>query len=215
MIAIIAAIVVITLPAINAIQKTSESTGVQNGISAILRTAQSYAKTNGVYTGVRFQQIDGKQYAFIIKHNPEQGGYLKQFIDPNIYTYTFNAVAGYKPIKLSNSCSIANITAQVAKNFDANKTKTSVIFAGTGRMTTLNYHILKPISTNDTVVCDDFFKEEPPPDAVRTYTNLIIYDSDKYSKMTIAQQTQYITDDCNKPAYLNTYTGDIITQDRN
>jgi len=101
-IGIIALLVGLSMPAINAMQKSFDSTGSEGMISAALATARTLAISNkpATYAGVRFQkaynkngpQIDADQYMiFVVNDEPKNMGNLDE---------GFRAIEGYKPIKL-------------------------------------------------------------------------------------------------------------------
>ena len=102
--AIIATLVALAIPAINAMQKSFNSTGTESMISAALATARTLAISNNQYAGVRFQKIydpagalKAEQYmTFIIYDSSGLTGWVCGFI----------AVEGYKPIKLPSNIGV-------------------------------------------------------------------------------------------------------------
>jgi prepilin-type N-terminal cleavage/methylation domain-containing protein len=110
---IVAALVAIAIPAINAMQKSFNSTGTEGMISTALATARTLAIKNGHYTGVRFQKAWFKpssdpavppydnlskadQYMIFITYEADKSGLTCGFI----------AVDGYKPIKLPENIGV-------------------------------------------------------------------------------------------------------------
>jgi prepilin-type N-terminal cleavage/methylation domain-containing protein len=97
-IGIIAVLVGLSLPALNALQKSYDSTGSESMIISALSTARTLAISKGKYAGVRFQkeynkngpQMDADQYMIFVI-NDEDMGTLQD---------AFRAVEGYKPIRL-------------------------------------------------------------------------------------------------------------------
>lgn len=103
-IGIIAILVGLAVPAINAMQKSFNSTGAEGMISAALSTARTLAISNQQYAGVRFQKVysqnnslEADQYMiFIIYDSANERGWV----------CGFTAVAGYKPMKLPENVSV-------------------------------------------------------------------------------------------------------------
>ena len=97
-ITIVASLVALAIPAINAMQKSFNSTGAEGMISAALSTARTLAISRGQYAGVRFQKVydsagapKADQYMiFIIYDSNKKTNWVCGFV----------AVEGYKPIKL-------------------------------------------------------------------------------------------------------------------
>ena len=105
--AIVAALVALAIPAINAMQKSFNSTGTESMISAALATARTLAISNHQYAGVRFQKIydsagalKADQYMiFIIFDSEKETGSVG-------WVCGFVAVEGYKPIKLPENVGV-------------------------------------------------------------------------------------------------------------
>lgn len=102
-IGIIAAVVAISLPAINAMQKSFDSTGAEGMISAALSTARTLAISKQQYVGVRFQVsydpanvLDEDQYMIFIVLNKDKA----------VWDCGFVAVEGYKPMKLPDNIGV-------------------------------------------------------------------------------------------------------------
>ncbi len=102
---IIAILVGLSMPALNALQKSYDSTGSESMIESALSTARTLAISNKTYAGVRFQkaynkngsQIDADQYMIFIVY----GGHDITTLDCGFY-----AAVGYKPIKLPSKVSV-------------------------------------------------------------------------------------------------------------
>jgi prepilin-type N-terminal cleavage/methylation domain-containing protein len=102
-IGIVAAVVAISLPAINAMQKSFDSTGAEGMISAALSTARTLAISRQKYVGVRFQAsydpanvLDEDQYMIFIVLNKDKA----------VWDCGFVAVEGYKPMKLPENVGV-------------------------------------------------------------------------------------------------------------
>lgn len=103
-IAVIASLVALAIPAINAMQKSYDSTGTVSMISAALSTARSLAISHQQYAGVRFQKVydkkgplEANQYMiFIVYDSNEETGWVCGFV----------AVEGYKPVKLPENIGV-------------------------------------------------------------------------------------------------------------
>ncbi|MBN1787945.1 MAG: prepilin-type N-terminal cleavage/methylation domain-containing protein [Sedimentisphaerales bacterium] len=104
----IALLVAVAIPAINAMQKSFEATGVYGMISTAISTARTLAISNDRYTGVRFQKaystdpaVNTDQYMiFIISEESKKMGNL---------TVGFRAIEGYKPIKLPSNIGVTDM----------------------------------------------------------------------------------------------------------
>jgi type II secretory pathway pseudopilin PulG len=102
-IGIIGAVVAISLPALNAMQKSFDSTGAEGMINAALSTARTLAISRQQYFGVRFQTsydpnnvLDEEQYMIFIVLNKEETD----------WDCGFMAVEGYKPMKLPDNIGV-------------------------------------------------------------------------------------------------------------
>jgi competence protein ComGC len=107
-IGIIAILVGLAIPAINAMQKSYNSTGAEGMISAALATARTLAISRGQYAGVRFQKagdpnnaLKADQYMiFVIYEESQKMGGL---------TNGFRAIEGYKPMKLPENVVVVDM----------------------------------------------------------------------------------------------------------
>jgi prepilin-type N-terminal cleavage/methylation domain-containing protein len=95
---IIAAVIAISLPAINTMQKSFDSTGAEGMISAALSTARTLAISKQQYVGVRFQ------LAGLVDSNIMSADQYMIFVindrDVSNVDEMFRAIEGYKPMKL-------------------------------------------------------------------------------------------------------------------
>jgi prepilin-type N-terminal cleavage/methylation domain-containing protein len=103
-IGIIAILVGLSMPAINAMQKSYNSTGSESMISAALATARTLAISNHKYAGVRFQTaydvnyvLDAEQYMIFIIHDED---------NDHSWVCGFTAIEGYKPMKLPSNIGV-------------------------------------------------------------------------------------------------------------
>ncbi len=103
---IIAILIGLAIPAINAMQKSYDSTGSVSMISAALSTARTLAISHQQYAGVRFQkeynkngpQIDVDQYMIFIIYQPSDS--------THDLTTWYHSIEGYKPIKLPENIGV-------------------------------------------------------------------------------------------------------------
>ena len=112
-IGIIAAVVAISLPAINAMQKSFDSTGAESMINAALSTARTLAISRQQYVGVRFQTaydvndvLDEDQYMIFVIHDKDKAVWVCGFV----------AVEGYKPIKLPSNIGVIDKTLRTPRS---------------------------------------------------------------------------------------------------
>jgi Tfp pilus assembly protein PilE len=105
-IATIAILAGFALPAIRALLNSFETqSGAKTMISAALASARAIAAKEQRYAGVRFQQdLSGNQYMIFVVQ------------DPTIMAYGFRAIEGVKPIKLSDSISVMDLTIVTDRN---------------------------------------------------------------------------------------------------
>lgn len=107
---IVASLVALAIPAINAMQKSFNSTGAEGMIGTALSTARTLAIKNGHYAGVRFQkvynikdpQINADQYMIFVIYEPQRSGVT--------LTMMFRAIEGYKPIKLPENTGVIDMS---------------------------------------------------------------------------------------------------------
>ena len=105
-ITIVASLVALAIPAINAMQKSFNSTGAEGMVSAALATARTLAISNHRYAGVRFQKAGdpnnaskADQYMIFIINDEDMG----------TLTDAFRAIEGYKPIKLPENIGVMDM----------------------------------------------------------------------------------------------------------
>jgi prepilin-type N-terminal cleavage/methylation domain-containing protein len=142
---IIAVLVGLTIPAINALQKSYDSTGADSMISAALATARTLAISNHNYVGVRFQK------AWKSTDDPNKADQYMIFIIYQLYDSShnlsdwFHSIEGYKPIKLPANTGVMDMklgdTADITSDNQINETKElidttsfSIVFSPAGKL---------------------------------------------------------------------------------
>ncbi len=146
-IAVIALLVSLSVPAVRAFMKSFETEGgARSMVSAALSSARTIAMKEQKYAGIRFQKaclsrdltrpldgfLEAPQYmTFIIHEEPQKMDNL---------TIGFRAVEGLKPIKLPDTVGVIDISS-IADNGDidedselSNATSFSVIFSTSGKL---------------------------------------------------------------------------------
>jgi len=107
-VAIIALLTALGLPAIRSLQNSFEKgSGVKATINAALSAARAIAAREQRYAGVRFQlDIHGNQYMIFIIHDPEKTG----------LSNGFRALEGQKPIKLPDDIRVIDTIVRGSSN---------------------------------------------------------------------------------------------------
>lgn len=225
-IVIIATLVALAIPALNAMQKSFDSTGAEGMVSAALATARTIAMTKQRYAGIRFQGIGepnsvlkANQYMIFIVY--EETGKI-------VIVDGFRAIEGHKPIKLPASMGIIDLT-DIKSDTDIdtnnklwNATKFSVVFSPAGKLTVHNVQTRnkdgKPDTDNSSK--DDVFNTATnirngigmfiqDNQHEQSRTKFIIYNRDMLNKLSPADRySKYLID--LKPVLINVYTGEII-----
>jgi len=105
-VATIALLVGIGLPAVRALLKSFESeSGAKTMVSSALASARAIAAKEQSYAGIRFQEdLDGRQYMVFVIQNSA------------IMAYGFQAVEGINPIKLPDSVVVTDLTVVSSRN---------------------------------------------------------------------------------------------------
>jgi Tfp pilus assembly protein FimT len=135
-VAVIALLVVLGVPAVRALFRSVESgSGARAMISAALSSARAIAAKEQHYAGIRFQskyQQDNKgcQYMiFIVHEEPSKMGGL---------TIGFRAVEGLQPIKLPDSIGVMEVVNNkddiISDSQVTDKTTFSIIFSPSGKL---------------------------------------------------------------------------------
>ncbi len=110
-IAIIAVLVGVGLPAVRMVQSSFESgSGAKSMIIAALASARALAAKNQRYTGIRFQQAYNRDAAD--PNDPLTAPQYMVFIihDSSILASAFRVVQGTKPIRLPDSIGVTDLT---------------------------------------------------------------------------------------------------------
>jgi prepilin-type N-terminal cleavage/methylation domain-containing protein len=141
-IAIVALLVGLTIPAVNMLFNSFESqSGAKSMINAALASARAIAAKNQRYAGIRFQ----KRYD-PTNLNPLNASQYIIFIiqDPAIMAFGFKAVDGIQPIKLPDSIGVMDLTIVQGRDiFDPVSPTTQI-------------RIDDPVSGGNTAINDDF-----------------------------------------------------------
>lgn len=240
----IALLVGLGLPAIRALVRSLETEGgARSVISAALSSARTMAMKEQRYAGVRFQKIClSRDIAMPLDGLLEAPQYMVFIIqDPNIMAYGFRAVRGLKPIKLSDTVGVIDIS-DIADNTDidvdfelSNATSFSVVFSPSGKLAIHNVQVrnrdgdYRPINLDGS--SDDIFNSpvniidnktgmfiqddyaELGLGAESSRNNFIIYDPIEFKKAYLNEQalSGYLSG--LEAFYINAYTGTIIERD--
>jgi len=111
-IAVIALLVSLSVPAVRAFMKSFETeAGARSMISAALSSARTISLREQKYAGIRFQNA----------YNPESAHKASQYMifiiqDPEIMAYGFRVVEGQKPIKLPDSVGVMDLIIVYGRN---------------------------------------------------------------------------------------------------
>lgn len=228
-IASVALLVSLGLPAVRAFLKSFESEGSTKAmISAALASARAIAAKEQHYAGIRFQrryQQDGKgcQYIIFIVHDFDKTGLANGF----------RAVEGIEPIKLPDSVGVMEVVDRDSDIDDddkvTDKTTFSIVFSPSGKL------VIHPVRTRNrdgqssgTASKDDIFNtkdnvndgigmfvqdygatsgEHPREESSRN--SFIIYDRDIFEKVDEdSRHDGYLKH--LKVIYINPYTGTMI-----
>lgn len=183
---IIASLTGLAIPAINMIQKSYNSTGSENMISAALSTARTIAMSRQRYAGIRFQKAYNPKYPndplkqdqymiFIVYEEPRKMGGDKD---------CFRVVKGHKPIKLPENIGVMDMTEineDTDINNDANLTNStafSIVFSPSGKLVIYKVQTrnkdgeYQPANTNESD--DDIFNSKE--NVINNQTGMFIQD---------------------------------------
>jgi prepilin-type N-terminal cleavage/methylation domain-containing protein len=228
-IGIIAILAGLSMPAINAMQKSYNSTGTEGMIITALSTARTLAISNQKYAGVRFQKagdpnnvLKADQYIIFIINDEDMPGTL---------TDAFRAIEGYKPIKLPSNIGVIDMNdLSFNNNIDdnlelADASRFSIIFSSAGRLVihlaqTRNKDGVTNNSSDDMVfntlakITDPtnpcgMFVQDSTTENESSRRALVIYSRDTFNKIPAGNRyTGYLK---NLPVlYINPYTGALI-----
>jgi Tfp pilus assembly protein FimT len=225
-IAVIALLVVLGVPAVRALFRSVESgSGARAMISAALSSARAIAAKEQHYAGVRFQnkyQQDGKgcQYMIFIVHDQPNTGLANGF----------RAVGGLEPIKLPDSVGVMEVVNNkddiISDSQVTDKTTFSIVFSPSGKLVIHDVRTRNRDGKTDDSSKDDIFntkfnvegkktamflqdensgdlKEEPSQSKFR------IYDKTVFEKLNPnSRYDDYLSS--LEVIYINPYTGTMI-----
>jgi len=186
-VAIIALLVTLGMPAIRAFRDSFESGGTVRGlISASLASARAIAAKEHSYAGIRFQQdLAGKQYMVFIIHDFGSTGFASGF----------RAVEGIKPIKLPDSVGVMDEV--------LGTTTFSIVFSPAGKL------VLHDVQTIFNGQLSAMFQGDSQRELSRN--SFIIYDRSLFDKLGPDKRFDYLT--TLEVVHINPYTGTIISVD--
>jgi len=226
-IGIIAVVVAITIPAINAMQKSSGSTGTVQMISATLSNARTIATSRQQYVGVRFQKtynanpLKAEQYMIITVYSP-----IYSPLQESPVAAWFIAVEGCKPIKLPSNTGVIDMT-EISGDGDinddiklSNATTFSIVFSPVGKLIIYDTWTGNKNGVEDNTSKDDVFNSKANVMAdtgmfiqddtqEKSRTKLTIYDRSIFDKLPPNERySKYLV--TLKPVFINFYTGMVI-----
>lgn len=205
-IATIALLVGLGLPAVRAFLNSFESEGGAKGmISSALATARAIAAKEQHYAGIRFQnryQEDNKgcQYMIFIIYDTE----IPHLEQKNLGC---RAVEGLQPIKLSDSIGVREVVGS------PDNTTFSIIFSPSGKLVIHDLWVRNKDGVKDDSSEDDIFNTLTKITHPTNPRGMFIQDDVKESS-----QNRFVIYDKTQPnkwdvIYLNPYTGTIISTD--
>jgi type II secretory pathway pseudopilin PulG len=230
-VAVIALLVVLGVPAVRALFKSIEAEGgTKSMISAALSSARAIAAREQHYAGVRFQnryQQDGKGCQYMI--------FIVQ--DPKIMAYGFRAVEGMEPIKLPDSVGVMEDYNKEVRDTispsDFNDTTTfSIVFSPSGKLVIHDVQTRNRNGQGDSPSYGDslddifnkkaaveggiamFYQDDYHSDGLDkepSRNSFIIYDRDIFEKTNEnSRYDDYLKD--LEVIYINPYTGTMINK---
>lgn len=164
-ITIIASLIGVAIPAIDAMQKSYNSTGTLSMIEAALSSARAMAISNNRYVGVRFQKAANTANANV-EDDPLNRNQYMLFItideDMGTLTNAYRILKGYKPVKLPENIGVMDTMLNddkhlsvVGDSMDTNDitdvTTFSIVFSPSGKLVLANVQTRnRNGATNDT-----------------------------------------------------------------
>ncbi len=162
-IAVLALLVGLGVPAVKEIMKSFESSaGMRGVISAALSNARAIAATHK-YAGVRFQQdLQGRQYMIFIVHDPASAPTAGDLTDnPDLtgtgLAYGFRAVKGRKPLRLPANVGVMDL--RIRTNLDNPIDSSDIPIEVVGNDELSNENINDPCEVNDTTTFSIVFSK--------------------------------------------------------
>jgi prepilin-type N-terminal cleavage/methylation domain-containing protein len=231
-VAVVALLAGLGMPAINAFFESFESEGsVRPLISAALATARAIAAKEQHYAGVRFQKVgdpedplEADQYMIFIMHD----------YDNTTYSSGFRAVEGIEPIKLPDSVGVMDLYTNgvpIADNDGIDEdnelidtTTFSIVFSPAGKLVTHEVRASAQ-SYGDTVFNDlsspDAMFREDSGDAAFPYwqewsrNGFVIYDRKEFKQAYKNRlgYSDYLVKLVPNRIYVSPYTGTLISAD--
>ena len=222
-VAIIAAMIAVTIPAVEILRESFHSSGAKTMISSALSAARALAAKHQRYAGIRFQfDPNGReQYMIFILHDPQNLSSVNGF----------RAIEGLKPMKLPEDQGIMDLyvagqpldvagdpdSVMADPNNVTDTTTFSIIFSPSGKLIIHDVRVLH-FSNNDKIFNDlgsvnALFDEDTnnimPYKLELSRGSFVIYDKKEFSKIDSTRRwTDYL---CRlQVLYLNPYTGTII-----
>jgi prepilin-type N-terminal cleavage/methylation domain-containing protein len=196
-IAVVGLLAVISVVAIKASQGSFETGISHTAINALLSAARAMAEQHQQYTGVRFQRIDGKQYAVFVRNErnliPED--------DPNFVCFS---VRGQKALVLTKRFGIAFPGVIEKQIIEPQDEVVTILFSPNG-------HLVRKwlVVQRHPGLTDDIFGDILPEDSIPIMSDngLVIFDAGQYKRSDVSPELWQQL----KVSMVNRYTGQLIT----
>lgn len=203
-IAIIALLVGVGLPAVRMVQSSFESgSSAKSVISTALATARALAAKENHYVGVRFQTAYNPDAADPL--NPLTAPQYMIFIvhDSQIRANGFRVIEGTKPIKLPDSIRVKS----------PDDTTFSIVFSPSGKLIIHNVRVMNKDGVMDDSSEDDVFNTWEKITHTGNPRGMFVQDSgDRLSRNSFVLYDKIQTDKL-EIVYINPHTGTIISTD--
>lgn len=186
--AVIAMLVSLVIPAILILSDSLISqSGGKSLISATMATARAIAAKEQRYAGIRFQDLDDKQYMIFIIHDFDNTG----------LDFGYREIEGIEPISLPDSMGVIGSSNVTSLNEIINAKTFSIIFSSAGKLVIRNVQVI----SRDIIEKDDIVEES-------SRNNFIIYDKTKFRQPYGKSELDYLRG--LTPEYINPYMGTLI-----
>lgn len=227
-VAAIALLVAVSLPAVRSFIKSIEAQGSSKAmINAALAAARATAAKHQRYAGIRFQHA---YYTNDPCNSPLKAPQYMIFIvqDPQLRAYGFKAVEGVEPIKLPDNVGVMEVVdLDGGINIDSeliNKTTFSIVFSPSGKLVIHDVRTINRNGRTDATSRDDIFNvkdnvkkgigmfvQDSDSDTESSRNSFRIYDRDIFGKIDENNRcTDYL--DSVEKIYINPYTGTMISK---
>lgn len=228
-IATIALLVALGLPAVRALVKSFETESSAKGmISMALASARAIAAKEQRYAGIRFQyRYQGTEKAaqymtFIVQDaNLDDAFSISRSFN---VAYGFRAVKGLKPLKLPETVGVMEVVrnpTEIDEDKEViDKATFSVVFSSTGKLVIHDVQVLRR-NPDDRVFNDpdcpakpmfkDDFDNGPSFHKEASQSSFVIYDKTQFDKLAPGERFNYLR--TLEVVYINPYTGTIILHD--